>query len=244
MFEANSPRSSRALTGFVSAAPAWLVLLITAAAAGGSVLAIGLLARAAGVGFSDLSRDTTSVAGAPFYVGALSTLGVLVWWGGGSACLLGAAVLGRRAPGDPRRLFLLVTGWLTLWLAFDDMFQIHEHVIPVYAGIDERWILALYGLAALAWAVVFRRVILGTEFSILLGAAACFLISVAMDVTVATMPMQHLIEDGGKLVGIALWSVYLVRTSLAWAAATAPAIAIGPPRAAARSRPSWVLARS
>ena len=54
-----------------------------------SVVIAAFIADHHGIDFGYLSRDPNYLAGAPFYAGAFSNLGVLLWWAGGVVALTG-----------------------------------------------------------------------------------------------------------------------------------------------------------
>src|SRR5688572_30620197 len=97
-----------------------IVVVLGAAAA----LGVGfVVAYAADVSLSSLTRDVQTTEGFKWYVGSVSTLGVLVW-AGGSAIALAASW---RAS-EPDRGFLRAVGLLGLVLAADDAFLVHEEI--------------------------------------------------------------------------------------------------------------------
>lgn len=189
----------------------WLGVAITAVLTGSLVLAIGMLARSGGIGVREITQDAAWTAGVPFYYGALGSVGVLCWWTGGVISLFASALLGRGRDAA----FLRCSGLFTLLLAADDEFQLHEIVLPTYTGISETVVYGVYAALGLAYAAVFLPTILRTDFPFLFAGGACLAFSILFDVLLKDAPGQHLIEDGAKLVGIALWTVYFVRTSFA-----------------------------
>ncbi len=189
-----------ALAALRTAAPAWTGVL--------ALLGLAVLAeRVYGVPFAKLARDPLAGAGAS-YTGLLSNVGVLLWSGAATACLFSGAVLGRGTGDAALRRFLLCSGLLTCMLLADDLFLLHEELLPGWTGVPEKAVLAGYGALTLFWLVRFRGVALRTEPALLALALGCFAVSVLAD---ARDRENLLLEDGAKLLGIATWLVYFAR---------------------------------
>jgi hypothetical protein len=186
---------------------------------GALVVGVGLLGISAGAQFHELSRDPLSVAGAPFYYGALSNFFVLVWWSSAVCCFFASALLARRGRRERSR-FLLVAGLGTAWLTLDDFFQFHELIVPVHLGLPEELVHIVYIGGVIAFGYAWRATILGTPFVIVLAAGAFFAASTLVDVVLVALldrvPLEHLMEDGAKFIGIALWLLYFGRVSAGW----------------------------
>lgn len=158
-----------------------------------------------GVPFGLLSRDPNNLSGAPFYAGALSNLGVLLWWTAATTALYGAALLWRGG-GDPKTVGLLLsTGLLSAMLALDDLYMIHEVVAPRYAGIPNPVVVGFYVACTGVWALVHRQDILG-HLPVVLGLAGIFFaVSIGVDEFATGLPMWFIWEDGSKFAGIIGW---------------------------------------
>jgi hypothetical protein len=164
-------------------------------------------------------RDPNALAGSPFYTGALSSLGVLLWGAAATVCFLGASVLREPLSGRGLRPFLLGAGAFTILLMLDDLFLVHEAVVPRYLGLQDSAVYAGYAGLAATLALRFRRTILTTRYSLLLLSVALLAGSVGFDVledvfgvegiSVSGLNLNYLVEDGLKLLGIAGWLVYL-----------------------------------
>jgi hypothetical protein len=104
---------------------------------------------------------------------------------------------------------------------FDDLYLLHEEVLPDHLHVPQKLVFAIYGGLVLVFLFRFRRMILDTDFVLLVAAFGFFALSVLVDLfvtpeefTVFGLPGRHLIEDGLKLLGIATWATYFVRTSI------------------------------
>lgn len=104
------------------------------------------------VQLGELIRDPNSVGSFPFYVGALSNIGVLFWWSAAVVAAFTYVLLRGVKQADQRvkeaRAFFLYAALFTALLALDDLFMLHEEAFPVYLGVSEMAVYAVYGLLA------------------------------------------------------------------------------------------------
>jgi hypothetical protein len=167
-----------------------------------------------GILIEDITRDPAAVVSAPFYVGAVSNFGMVLWGACAGFCFLGYAML-RGAP-DKRDLgrFLLFSGIITCALMLDDLLQFHEVIYPKYIAIPQRVTYGLYLLAGLAYLVRFRSAIGRTAYLLAVLAAVFLGISAGLDQLPTELPAHYLFEDGFKLMGMVSWLMYLGQTAL------------------------------
>jgi hypothetical protein len=173
-------------------------------------------AASAGVPFSDLSRDPSEILKSPFYLGALSHLGILVWCSSAAICLFAAAFPVRDSRWGEQGRFLLVSGVLTAWLVVDDLLTLHEVALPNLLSVRQRYVFAAYAVAVALYLVRFRRVLLDTDYPLLIVAFVFFGVSVLSDAVQARFPLpgHHYVEDCSKMLGIVAWTVYFARTAM------------------------------
>lgn len=196
-----------------------LVVLLAVSVAAMSVLYV--TSKASGVEIRDLTRDPAAVADAPWYIGLLSTAGVLLWGGLVALCLVGWRVCrsfethGTAGPaGREPGTFLLASAVLFAVLGIDDAFMLHDRVLPDYLGIREYMIYLAYMLGFALYAWRFRRVILRGEF-VLMGAGLGMLgLSMTIDKLGSFSQINTFFEDGFKFTGMVLWGGYYSRASL------------------------------
>lgn len=154
-----------------------------------------------------LVRDPSSIADLPFYYGEIEYAGILLMAGTAGATLLCASL----CSGVTAR-FLWLGGLLTLLLACDDLFALHENSWRL--GLNEKVTFAFYGMLAVLYAATHLRHMLRSPF-VLLGIAALFLVAgIALDsfeVIGERLPKGW--EDLLELAGLCFWSVYFVKTS-------------------------------
>lgn len=181
------------------------------------VLAVASVQRA--VPMELLMRDTVSIVEVPPYVGALSHLGVLLWCSTAAIALFGGSFLWARRGRDRMAEWLVGGGLLSLLLMGDDLFTVHE-VIAYYAGLPDSLVIAVYGGVAVAYFAAYRRTAAETDV-LLLGVALLLLgTSILVDLInpkdsallyAVVGDRYHLVEDGPKLLGIAVWLAYYAR---------------------------------
>lgn len=164
-----------------------------------------------GIPIGELTRDPNAVFEGPFYIGFLSQLGIFFWTASAAICILSAKVLSGPKNNLKTKRFFYLSGTLTLVLAFDDIFLLHEEFFPRF-GISEKVILLCYATFILFFLVRFYSLILKTEYVLLVMAFIFFGLSVFLDLFQPEGIDPHLMEDGAKLVGIVSWLAYFFRT--------------------------------
>jgi hypothetical protein len=165
-----------------------------------------------GVTLGMFTRDPTTIMGASPLIGALSSIGVLAWCATATLCLFTWAVMRHRTGGRLGDTFLLTPGLLTTALTLDDLFEIHETLIPHYVGGPDDLLIVPYVLIAMGWVIAFHRRILETDYVLLLIAIFLLAVSVAVDaLTEGPYSTRYMFEDGFKFLGIVGWLGYLGR---------------------------------
>ncbi len=182
-----------------------------AALLGGAVL----MSRLTDTTVAEFTRDPAASTGAHPLLGVVSNVGVLCWCAAAAACLLGAEVLRRQGSRSPVRPFLLSAGLLSGILLVDDLFMVHDWFVVYELHMDEKLLFAAYGLLLATFLTRFRDVILASDFLLLGLALGFFAISLGVDALAPdTLRMQHVYEDGAKLLGIVSWLGYFARITL------------------------------
>lgn len=162
----------------------------------------------------ELTQDPTTVLDAPFYIGYVSNLGNVLWAAVVGVCAFAAiTVIG---VGLEWRRFLLWSGVFSAVLLADDLFLLHDEILPRYAGISGELYGISYVVGMAAYLFVFRDRILRTNYPLLLAALVLFGISVVVDL--GSKPLANILptnlvilaEDGSKLLGVGTWLAYFV----------------------------------
>jgi len=142
------------------------------------------------------------------YYGAVSNLGIILWIATASAMLMGGFVLLATKTHQPLAMFGLIGGAFSLWLGLDDMFLLHELVLPTL-GLPQVLVMAIYIAFAIGYFAVSWRVILQAEFWILGFGAAALAVSVAVDTVMhSLLPVLVYLEDSAKFIGIFCWFAF------------------------------------
>ena len=98
-----------------------------------------------GVPIGHLTRDVTTIAEVPAYIGFFSQTGFLFWIATATLCLF-SSLMKRTVYGAKHlKKFMFLAGLLTLLLCFDDMFLMHEQLFPSI-GIPQKVVLITYGI--------------------------------------------------------------------------------------------------
>ena len=182
--------------GWVVAAASWVTALV--------------ILQESGFRTGNLLRDVAEVGRVPALSGFFSTLGV-VGWGIAVGALVTATcvVRGKKASGSA--IYPLVTAGLTLGLALDDAFLVHEVLAPRRANIDEQVVLAAYAVAAVGWALSFRSRWDAAAWLLLGLSVLAFTGSVAVDLVSNT---GILYEDAAKYLGLWTFAAFAIRESV------------------------------
>jgi hypothetical protein len=168
----------------------------------------------------NLTKDPLALVDKPFYFGILSQVGALFWCSCAAICFFSTVLLTKIYQ---RRLipFFFFSGCLTTTLLLDDLFLLHEFVLPNYLKIPEKVVYLIYVIFVLLYLLKFRRIIQNTEFIVLLLAFAFFGFSVFIDSSLISIPKGwieskdiYFLQDGSKFLGIISWFTYFTRTCL------------------------------
>ena len=145
--------------------------------------------------------DPVTVMDAPPFYGVLSNLGVLIWCVGGAIAGFSGVALRAMRPKPVTAEFLTASGVLTLVLVADDLFLLHEEILPHYLSIPQNLVLGSYAILGVGYLIRYWRVIGQTDW-LLIGAAFVGLgLSVLFDAVLKPLGLrqQSLLEDGFKL---------------------------------------------
>lgn len=115
------------------------------------------------------------------------------------------------------RHLLLAAGILTIIIAVDDFFMLHEDIFPRKIGVPEIAIYAFYGIYVALVLKKFFNALVGKRHVGLYISVGLLFLSVAIDVAIDSL----VTEDILKFMGVTLWSAYWInRAHLAGAVPT------------------------
>jgi hypothetical protein len=187
----------------------WLYLPATAC-----LLITAFVSHFGDIPIANLTRDPAAVTESSPLHGILSNIGALLWCAAASICYFSCRLIRAEAGGKQVFWFLFYGATLTVILLLDDFFMLHDWVFPEYLDIYEKKIFAVYSVLLLAYVTKFRRVILETNYLLLLAALVFFAFSIVTDRLPQTvLPMHHIFEDGTKFLGIVSWLGYFSSVS-------------------------------
>lgn len=178
------------------------VVAITAAVMiyGGAMFA----AYAYGVDPLLLIVDTADVANDIAYAGLFSNAGIFLWIAAGAVCLY-ASWDHANFPSE-RRAMLLAGGLLTWLLAIDDLFRVHDLLLP------QSLCYTVYASAALFLLVRFQSTIRRLDAPLFLFAGVCLAGSIGVDLLQNHLPLSYaasqVVEEGLKFLGVVAWSLF------------------------------------
>lgn len=155
-----------------------------------------------------LTRDPASITGEAFYLGLLSNSGVLCWCVGATVCFFNYALSRRLQPLGKRRVFWFWSGMLTALFLVDDLFMVHEAILPYYLHIPEKVTFIVYGLLMMLYFGLFYRTIVTGRYWVMVAGLFCWGGAIAGEILFEKGGLYSLVEDGGKLLGIVGWLAY------------------------------------
>jgi hypothetical protein len=146
------------------------------------------------------------------YFGFASNLGILIWSATAAICLFSAGLFALLKADRALTWFALSSGILTGWLALDDTFLVHETVMPSL-GVPQNAVIAAYAALALLYIASSWRVILASDFWILLIGGLALVVSILVDTVFHSLaPSLVYIEDSAKFFGIFCWASFHITT--------------------------------
>ena len=177
----------------------------------GLLFSITMISGYYNIPIASFRRDPTIVLGGPSYIGFISNIGILFWAFTAAICLF-SSVIHKQRNNQATSQFLLYSGLLTLWLLLDDMFMLHDSLLPNHLMIPEKLVYLGYVTIVLVYLVKFRTEILNHEYATLFIAFSFFALSVLADLLLEQQGFEFLLEDGLKLFGIVTWFIFFFRT--------------------------------
>ena len=185
------------------------VHLIVLFMAGLVLVGAGVLVITLDISGGTFTREPQITLDGPYYVGALSNLGALVWMVG-----VVLAVVGWTMSSEPveRRMFLAGAA-VGLVLLIDDFFLVHDWVLTQSQLLDQGLIFS-YLLAVVALVLIFWRTMGALAVVGVLATLGLLVGSAALDFFFNDL--DQLLEDGMKFLGICTWATVWVLRSRPW----------------------------
>ncbi len=176
---------------------------------------IAILGSQLSIDYGMITRDPNQLGRLHPLAGILSNVGILLWCTVAVLCFFVFSITRNRIEKKLGR-FLLSSAYLTLYLLLDDLLLIHEMIGPQYLHVHDRIFYLVYFVILLGYLLYFSRLILSTEYLLLILSFVYFGVSVFIDVIPDIMDVhtQTLIEDALKFLGIISWLLYFLRICL------------------------------
>ena len=156
-----------------------------------------LILRTSGFSVTEILRDPAQQSGESSFIGFISNTGIWLWVASAAICLFYAIAL---------------LGALSLLLAIDDFFMIHDRYI------NQRIIFLAYAILAASLLLRHHASILRVDGFAFLCAVGMLAASIFTDLAQAVIPVEYsrvqLIEEGLKFCGAAAWLYFNCRLVL------------------------------
>lgn len=162
----------------------------------------------AGFSLKDILRDPAQQTGQSSFLGFLSNVGVWLWVCSASICLFSAGAGGFVAEQQQKQLLILI-GALSLLLAVDDFFLLHDRYLP------QKAVFLFYIVFSIVLLVRYFKKIMEIEGFAFLAAGGLLALSIYVDLNQRRIPFDYAsvqtIEEGFKFVGAASWLYFCYR---------------------------------
>lgn len=160
-----------------------------------------------------LAKDAAQVIGYPAYFGMLSSWSSMLWMATAAICLFTVAVTWRYSSDRPMRRFLLFSGLLSLILAVDDLYLLHDSILPKALGAPEFVFYGFYFALMTGYLIIFIRQIARSDY-ILFWIAFFFLaFSRGFYNLIPFLREFNTTNDMFKYFGIVFWLAFFARTA-------------------------------
>ena len=176
-----------------------------------SLIAVIIISTSKNIALDTLTKDPTETMNAPFYIGAFSNIGIIIWSGAAVLCFFTAMQIKEVTAFREDYFFLIASAFITLMLTTDDLFLIHEEVFPKYFHVPENAVILTYINIFIIYLILFRNKILSTEFIILALAFTFIGLAKMSDLIPLPLKKDTFLEDAIKLFGIVSWFIYFFR---------------------------------
>lgn len=156
----------------------------------------------------EILRDPAQQTGASSFLGFLSNIGIWLWVSSAAICFFMIAT-GRSMFNKNHKELLLLTGTLSLILAIDDFFMIHDRYI------NQKICYLIYAIIAGAILIRHYKQIIEIDGFAFLTAVSFLALSILADLiqNYISFPYNYtqIIEEGFKFVGAATWLYFISR---------------------------------
>lgn len=188
------------------------LLMCGVLALGGSLFTIWL-ARYTGNPVWKLAKDAADVIGHPVYYGLLASWSSLLWMATAAICLFSAAITWKDLSKHSMQRFLLFSGLLSFTLAVDDLYLLHDRILPKALSTSESVFYLGYFFLMTGYLIIFIRQI--TQSDYILFWVAFFFLAFSRGFYKAIPFLREFMtaNDMLKYFGIVFWLAFFARTA-------------------------------
>ena len=166
--------------------------------------------KSLGFGIVEILRDPAQQSGASSFLGFLSNIGIWLWVSSAAICFF-VIVTSDSLFNKNQKELIFLTGVLSIILAFDDFFLIHDRYI------NQKICYLAYAILACAILIRHFRQIIEIEGFAFLVAGSFLALSILTDLIQSYIPLQYsytqVIEEGFKFIGAATWLYFISRVA-------------------------------
>jgi hypothetical protein len=160
-----------------------------------------------------LAKDAADVIGYPPYYGMLSSWSSMLWMATSTVCLFTAAITWNSTSDRAMWRFVLFSGLLSFMLAVDDLYLLHDRILPRALHTSEDVFYLLYLFLMTGYIIIFIRQIIRSDY-ILFWIAFFFLaFSRGFYKLIPLLGDFYTANDMFKYFGIVFWLAFFVRTA-------------------------------
>ena len=138
----------------------------------------------------------------------VASVGSLLWIGAASICLFTAVMIHAAQGERARSRFLLAAALVTLWLGLDDVYAIHEEILP-WLGIPGPLARSAYVALGALYLLVSWRLLLSNRPTLLLAAGVVLGASLQAEVFAGTISGAF-VQAALKFLAVAFWAGFHV----------------------------------
>ena len=158
--------------------------------------------KSQGFEIMEILRDPAQQSGASSFLGFLSNIGIWLWVSSAAICFFTIITSDHELKRNHKELMFL-TGMLSIILAIDDFFLIHDRYI------NQKICYLVYAILASAILIRHNKQILEIEGFTFLVAGSFLALSIFTDLIQSHIPLQYsytqVLEEGFKFTGAATW---------------------------------------
>jgi hypothetical protein len=190
------------------------IFLISLAVSLGGAAATVLTARLTGNPIWRLAKDPAQVVGYEPYIGMLSNWAVLLWFASAVICLFTEILLRKGGAALRPRLFMLASGTLSLTLALDDFFLLHDVILPEALNMRESSFYLMYFVITILYILFFLREIQRKEYILFCISFLLLFYSRGFPFLLPFLREYKTAGDMLKYFGIVFWLAFFYRSAV------------------------------